>query len=199
MVVKALVAELVRKKFETGVSSVDFSEWMAGEQRRIYLLCLRMLRNSDEADSAAQDVFIKAYKAMERQEKETIEAPAKWLTRVAVNTCLDRLRSKRWLFWQRRVHHQDEQQILQLTPATGPNQEDTLLGREIMRRLEMALERLPLRQRSVFLLRHEEDCSLEEIGDILGLDVGTVKAHMARAVHKLREELRDLYGRHTLG
>ena len=45
----------------------------------------------------------------------------------------------------------------------------------------------------MFTLRHYEDMSLEEIGDLLGLDVGTVKAHMFRAVTKLRVELRDLY------
>jgi RNA polymerase sigma-70 factor (ECF subfamily) len=157
-----------------------------------------MLRSSDDADSASQDVFIKAYRALERNEKEAIESPAKWLTRVAVNTCLDRLRSKRWLFWQKRASQEDEQTILRLTPASGPNQEDALVAREITRRLNVALDKLSVRQRSVFVLRHDEDRSLEDIGEILGLDVGTVKAHMARAVRKLREELRDLYGRQTL-
>jgi len=55
------------------------------------------------------------------------------------------------------------------------------------------MERLSARQRAVFTLRHYEDKSLEEIGLVLGLDVGTVKAHMFRAVSKLRVELRDLY------
>ena len=45
----------------------------------------------------------------------------------------------------------------------------------------------------MFTLRHYDDLSLEEIGELLGLDVGTVKAHMFRAVSKLRGELRDLY------
>jgi len=174
----------------------DFGSWMAGEQRRIYLLCLRMLRNGDEADSATQDVFVKAYRALGAG--ESIQQPGRWLTRVAVNICLDRLRSKRWLFWHRRARQQDDDAILRLAPAPGPNQEDAFLAREITRRLGTALGRLSLRQRAVFVLRHDEGRSLEEIAEILGLDVGTVKAHMARAVHKLREELRDLYGRRTL-
>jgi len=194
---KAAVAELA-KGSEAGVDPADFAVWMAEEQRRIYLLCLRMLRSSDDADSATQDAFIKAYRALERREKDAIESRAKWLTRVAVNTCLDRLRSKRWLFWQKRASREDEQAILRLTPASGPNQEDALIAHEITRRLSVALDKLSVRQRSVFVLRHDEDRSLEEIGEILGLDVGTVKAHMARAVRKLREELRDLYGRQTL-
>jgi RNA polymerase sigma-70 factor (ECF subfamily) len=57
----------------------------------------------------------------------------------------------------------------------------------------VALDKLSARQRTVFTLRHYEDMSLEEIGGLLCLDVGTVKAHMFRAVTKLRVELRDLY------
>ncbi len=174
----------------------DFDSWMAGEQRRIYLLCLRMLRNGDEADTATQDVFVKAHRAL--RGGESILHPGPWLTKVAVNICLDRIRSKRWLFWHRRARQQDDEAILRLIPAPGPSQEDAFLAREITRRLGAALGRLSLRQRAVFVLRHDEDRSLEEIAEILGLDVGTVKAHMARAVYRLREELRDLYGRKTL-
>jgi RNA polymerase sigma-70 factor (ECF subfamily) len=172
---------------------------MAAEQRRIYLLCLRMLRSSDEADSATQDVFIKAYRALEREDKDAIGSPARWLTRVAVNTCVDALRSRRWMFWQKRASYAHEQAALRLAPAAGPDQDANLRAREIMRRLGLALDKLSFRQRSVFVLRHEEDYSLEEIGEILDLDIGTVKAHMARAVRKLRAELRDLYDGKTLG
>ncbi len=191
------MAELVRREFEVDGKAIDFAGLMAKEQRRIYLLCFRMLRNSDEANTATQDVFIKAYRTQERQENDSVRSPAKWLTRVAVNTCLDRLRSKRWQFWQRRASYEDPE-ILRLRPTSSPNQEDALLSREIARRLELALGKLSIRQRSVFLLRHEEDYNLDEISEILGIDRGTVKAHMARAVQKLRKELRDLYGKQSL-
>ena len=68
-----------------------------------------------------------------------------------------------------------------------------LFAGQISGRLTVALGRLSDRQRAVFTLRHYEEMSLEEIGQILGLDVGTVKAHMFRAVSKLRVDLRDLY------
>ena len=55
------------------------------------------------------------------------------------------------------------------------------------------MDRLSDRQRAVFTLRHYEDRSLDEIAVLLDLDVGTVKAHMARAMVKLREDLKDLY------
>jgi RNA polymerase sigma-70 factor (ECF subfamily) len=172
----------------------DFSGWMASEQRRIFLLCQRMLGESDEADSAAQDTFFKAYRALQKQDTPPDE-PAKWLTRIAVNTCLDRLRSRRWQFWRRRPNQRDEELILAMAPSGSPDAEDHAFAAQIGVRLAASLDKLSARQRAVFTLRHYEGHSLEEIGAILGLDVGTVKAHMARAVAKLREDLKDLYVR----
>ena len=197
-VMKAASVFLEGRAMAAGANPVDFGSWMASEQRRIYLLCLRLLRNGDEADSATQDVFVEAYRALQRSEGGAIREPAKWLTRVAVNTCFDRLRSKRWMFWQRRLRYADEEVILRLTPAVGLNQDDALMAREITRRLGNALARLSVRQRLVFVLRYEESRSLADIADVMGIDIGTVKAHMARALNKLREELRDLYVGSTL-
>lgn len=170
----------------------DFNTWMLAEQRRVFLLCQRLLQDREEADSAAQDVFLKAYKALQR-EGAPIEEPAKWLTRIAVNTCLDRLRSRRWQFWKKRPEAATEDLILAMAASGAPTAEDRVFAADIQRRLQASLAGLSDRQRTVFLLRHYEDRSLEEIGDLLGLDVGTVKAHMARAVARLRTELKDLY------
>lgn len=170
----------------------DFSAWMRAEQRRIFLLCQRMLGEADEADSATQDIFLKAYKSVYVDGQQP-DDPARWLTRVAVNTCLDRLRSRRWQFWRKRPAAADEALILAMTPSSSPNAEREAFSREIATRLAKALDKLSARQKAVFSLRHYEDKSLDEIGELLDLDTGTVKAHMARAVAKLREELKDLY------
>ena len=170
-----------------------FHSWMAGEQRRIFLLCQRMLSDPDEADSAVQDTFFKAYQSLEKNCGD-VDDPARWLTRIAVNTCLDRLRSKRWLFWRKRPGPDDEATILALTATREPDAEDRFFALEVGRRLQSGLACLSIRQRAVFTLRHYEDRSLEEIAEILGLDVGTVKAHLSRALTKLRKELEDLYG-----
>ncbi len=178
-----------------GVRLADFGSWMVSEQRRVFLLCRRMLQDPDEADSAAQDVFLKAYRALSKSGPETAEVddPGKWVTRIAVNTCLDRLRSKAWKIWQRRPAAEDEAIILEMTPGRDPNAESQVFAKEIQQRLESALEKLSARQRAVFSLRHYESMALEEIASVLKLDLGTVKAHLFRAVSKLREELKDLY------
>jgi RNA polymerase sigma-70 factor (ECF subfamily) len=188
-----LMAEpLAAVRAEIDVSG-DFASWMLSEQRRVYSLCRRLLQDPDEADCATQDVFLKAYQALQREDAKALNDPARWLTRIAVNTCLDRLRSQKWQLWRRRPSPEDEAIILAKTASRRPEAEERYYATEITARIDKALTRLSGRQRAVFALRHYEDRSLEEIGQILGLDVGTVKAHMFRAVAKLREDLRDLY------
>ncbi len=171
----------------------NFGSWMAAEQRRVFLLCYRMLQDADEADTATQDTFLKAHKALNRSDAPNLGEPARWLTRIAVNTCLDRLRSRSWKIWKRRPKPEDEEIILNLAASTAPTAEDHVFAGEISGRLAEALEKLSPRQRAVFLLKHYEDRRLDEIAEILELDLGTVKAHMARALAKLRGLLQDLY------
>lgn len=188
------MAERLAAQSYASVHVENFASWMASEQRRIFALCCRMLEDRDEADIATQDSFFKAYRALETPGAASPNDPAKWLSRIAVNTCLDRLRSRSWKFWRRRPRREDEETILQMAASRNPSAEDQAYAREIEKRLQEALGQLSPRQRAVFLLKHYEDRRLEEIAEILQLDVGTVKAHMARALAKLRALLKDLYG-----
>jgi RNA polymerase sigma-70 factor (ECF subfamily) len=174
----------------------DFGGWMAAEQQRVFLICRRLLQDSDEADSATQDVFFKAYRALNKRNGELhshLNEPRKWVTRIAINTCLDRLRSKSWKMWRRRPLPEDEEIILERAPGGEPDAERLLLSKQIARRLELALGKLSSQQRAVFSLRHYEAMPLEEIAALLDLDIGTVKSHLFRAITKMRKELLDLY------
>jgi len=191
----SLMADQLMDKIQVGTDLRTFGAWMTSEQRRIFLLCRRMLQDPDEADSATQDVFLKAYKALSKGagELEELDNPGRWVTRIAVNTCLDRLRSKAWKIWQRRPAPEDEEIILQMTSDNQPDAERRLFSKQIQERLDLAMLKLSARQRAVFALRHYESLPLEEIAGVLKLDVGTVKAHLFRALSKMREELKDLY------
>ena len=190
-----VMADRLGASLVTQASTREFGSWMASEQKRIFLLCRRLLQDVEEADSATQDAFLKAWQAINRPEFKELEDAGRWLTRIAVNTCLDRLRSRRWQFWRQRPHQEAEQAILELAPAAGPTAEDRVFASEIGGRLESALSKLSVRQRAAFTLRHYEDRSMAEIAEILDLDIGTVKVHLFRAIGKLREELHDLYFR----
>jgi RNA polymerase sigma-70 factor (ECF subfamily) len=171
----------------------DFEGWMAAEQRRVALLCLRMAQNREEAENLAQEAFLRAYEMLMRGGQ--VDDQGKWITRVAVNVCLDHLRSRRWQFWKRASNGADGAATLELAVDAGPGPEALMLSRQIGARIAAGLDRLSDRQRTVFVLRHYENRPLEEIGEILGLDLGTVKTHLSRAVARMRRELTDLYGR----
>ena len=216
-----VMAERLKTNLQVLPDTRDFGSWVTSEQKRVFLLCRRMLQDAEDADSATQDTFLKAWQALNRPESKAqrvrrapqsgsrtvpripfcasslgdLDDPGKWLTRIAINTCLDRLRSRRWQFWRKRPNSEDESAILALARATNPDAEDEVFANQIGERLERALTKLSLRQRAAFTLRHYEDRSLAEIAEVLGLDVGTVKVHLFRALAKLREELHDLYFR----
>ncbi|MGA8596114.1 MAG: RNA polymerase sigma factor [Bryobacteraceae bacterium] len=195
-----VMAEPLEAYARQSVDLGDFGSWMASEQKRIFLLCKRLLQDTDEADSATQDVFLKAFKALKNLNVQELDHPERWVTRIAVNTCLDRLRSNAWKIWRKRPAPEDESLILSMTARREPDAEAQAFAKEIQQRLEKALVKLSERQRAVFTLRHYDAYSLDEIAEILKLDTGTVKAHLFRALGKLREELRDVYGsRQTAG
>jgi len=190
-----VMAEPLDGEIHVGDDLRDFGSWMASEQKRIFLLCRHLLQDPDEADSATQDSFLKAFKALSRDKSDPadMQSPGKWITRIAVNTCLDRLRSRSWKIWQRRPAPADEELILRMAPGTRPDAERLIFARQIQQRLDIAVGKLSARQRAVFSLRHYDAMTLEDIADVLLLDVGTVKAHLLRALTKMREELKDLY------
>ena len=185
----AVMAEAALSGVQAAAGVQDFSAWMTAQQKRVYLLCLRLLRDDEDAGSAVQDTFFKAYRALERGDSDALRDPARWVTRIAVNTCLDSLRSRRWRFWRRRPAPEHEQAILALAPAGGASAEERVFARQIGVRLGAALGRLSDRQRSVFVLRHYQDRSLDEIARLLDMEPGTVKAHLARALAKDRKSV----------
>src|ERR1700719_1102098 len=140
-----VMADRLGASLDTQASTREFGIWMVSEQKRIFLLCRRLLQDVEEADSATQDAFLKAWQALNRTELKELEDASRWLTRIAVNTCLDRLRSRRWQFWRKRPSQQNEQVILELAATAGPNAEDRVFDTEISRRLESAVQKLRLR------------------------------------------------------
>src|SRR5437660_1031257 len=141
-----IFGEAAQADFKAKFTS-NFTSWMVGEQRRIYAICQRLLQDRDEADSATQDVFLKAYQALLREDARAVDDPARWVTRIAVNTCLDRLRSRKWQFWR---HHPipDPEDCLLRATSSRPEAEDRYFAGQIRDRLARALDRLSARQRA---------------------------------------------------
>lgn len=155
-------------------------------QRRVWLVC-RQYVGPDEADAASQETLIKAYTRLAAFDERA--AFSTWVTRIAINTCLDHLRKRRreGLYV---VESDSDDNSIQLNIAdTRAGPEEQARQRQTVAHLKEAETHLSSRQREVFRLRFYAQMSLEEIANSLDVQTGTVKTLLHRAVHRLRKEL----------
>ncbi len=165
-----------------------FGELVTRHQRRVWLVC-RQYVGTDEADALTQDCFVKAFGNLHSYDGRA--AFTTWLTRIAINSCLDALRRRR-REGLRAEPLEDEEGPLERLPDTGADPEQHAIQRQAVTRLRVAEERLPERQRRIFRLRFYGELELAEIAEALEVHVGTVKTQLHRAVHRLRQELGDV-------
>ncbi len=170
----------------------SFEYFVHRYQGRITRVAYRLLRDVGEADCAAQESFLRAYQSInEFREGSTFET---WLTRICINWCKDRLKRRRLVLYFHQAPATGEEEEIGLHEVAAhpdPSPERRTLSREIRERLQRAMESLSPRQRSIFVLKHFEELSIPEIAELTGLDAGTIKSHLFRAAHKIRERLGD--------
>jgi RNA polymerase sigma-70 factor (ECF subfamily) len=164
-----------------------FEELMRRHQKRVYRVVFLLLKDRDAADTLTQECFLRAYQNLLGFRGDCREDT--WLLRIAVNLARDHIRSRRVSFWKRLVGIEDES--VAEPPASEPNQERTLLARAELSAVWSSLDGLSPQQREVFLLRFVEEMPLADIGTSLGLKVGTVKAHLFRALQNVRERMKE--------
>jgi RNA polymerase sigma-70 factor (ECF subfamily) len=172
-------------RFQDGDLSA-FNELVLTYQDRIYNLCRHMLANSHDAEDAAQDAFLKAYQGLHKFQPNA--SFYTWVYRIAVNTCID-YRRKPFFESLFRRSSEGEEVMLDL-PSSGPSPERILEAKERDRALWQGLSRLSPKLRAAIVLKEVESLSYEEISDVLGISLGTVKSRISRA----REELTALLG-----
>lgn len=154
-------------------------------QRLVYNLALRMLGNAEAAEDASQDTFLSAFKAISKFRGGSFKA---WILRIAANSCHDKLRVAR----RYRVISLD---TLLLEPeAHDPanndeSPEDYALRQELGRFLNDGLAHLPEDQRLVLILSDIQGFSYEEIAQVTGCSLGTVKSRLNRGRNRLKDFL----------
>lgn len=158
-------------------------------QRKIYRVAVAIVRDETEADTITQDTFIQAYMHLARfQGRSELET---WLTRITINRSRDWLRRRKFvsLFSH---DEKDNDYDYAIEPIDGtPDAERQLMSNQLRAAILRAERLLSSQQKIIFRLRHYEDHSLEEIAELLGLRSGTVRAHLFRAIHKIRKELAE--------
>lgn len=154
-------------------------------QRRIYRVAFAIVRDDVEADTVTQDTFVQAYTHLARfQGRSELET---WLTRIAINRSRDALRRRRFLSLFTRDEEDGETMIEPVDDRPDPERQ--IMSVQLRAAIVRAERGLSPQQKVIFRLRHYESLSLEEIADHLGLRAGTVRAHLFRAIHKVRREL----------
>jgi len=146
-----------------------------------------MLRDVQAAEDATQDTFVKAWSSLSTFRGGLVRP---WLLRIATNRCLDLLRSR-----DRRPADSLDAEAVEVEPrwtsqtGTGEHPEAFAARSELSGVLERALDTLPEDQRVVMILADVHGHSYEEIAQITGVAVGTVKSRISRSRSRLRDIL----------
>lgn len=168
-----------------------FAALVEQTQERAVRVAYGLVGSWEDARDLSQDAYVKAYERLDRFDGRS--GFYTWYYRILTNTCRDHLRRKRLVSFLPLVHRkspdgpEETYDIEDRSGAADPAR--AVDGREALRGLREAVQRLPERQREVFVLRYQDEMALEEIAVALEVSIGTVKAHLWQATRKVREIL----------
>ena len=172
-----------------------FRELVRRYQRPVFSLVYRMVRDRELAEDLAQETFVKVLNAIDSYRPE--HKFSSWIFKIANNAAIDHLRRRELdtlsLEGARdaTTPERAEATALQISDK-GESALDEMEARELGGAIERAISKLRPEYQSCILLRHVEDRSYEEISEILGLPLGTVKTYIHRARAELQRELGPL-------
>lgn len=159
-------------------------------QLQAVLMAQTVLRNFELAKDASQNAFAKAYfglKGFREQAKFKT-----WFFRIVLNEAKDVRRKEQargmFRFWTGKETEENEQPeaILEIIPSRERSVRETLDAEAVKKKVEEAVDRLPERERDVFILRYFQELPITEVAEVLGMAIGTVKAHLAQGSQRLK-------------
>jgi RNA polymerase sigma factor (sigma-70 family) len=159
-------------------------------ERSVYTICLRMVRNREEAQDLAQDSFVKVFAMLERY--NPTYAFSSWLFKITSNLCIDSLRKRRIEGVPMDEPVKSDSGDYTRQYESGEDDPETVtIKKERAGYLTRAIDNLPPHYKLMVLLRHQEGLSYEEIASTVGIPLGTVKARIHRARQMLRKLLEE--------
>ena len=183
--------DLVRRAQAGDVNA--FEELMIRHQRLVFAIVGGILRGREDVEDVAQQVFIKVFQSLRRFDRRS--AFSTWLYKVTVNECWDYLRKKRArpLVYEADLSEEQAQQLEARHPVGAEGGPTASADRraELRDMLDRLLAELTEEEQTMLMLKEVEGFSVEEIGEILTLNVNTVKVRLFRA----RGRLMRLYQR----
>ena len=152
-----------------------FDELVVRYQRGVYRLCYRYVNNHEDANDLTQEVFLRAWRAIGRFRGRS--AFSTWLYRIGVNACLN----------FRAARRPPAQELPDTVADPGVGAAERVESDEQARRVREAVGRLPEKQRATLILKIYHELTHQEVAQILGSTVGTVKANLFHALGNLRK------------
>ncbi|MDP1569881.1 MAG: RNA polymerase sigma factor [Vicinamibacterales bacterium] len=176
--------ELVARSVSGDTDS--FNQLILRWERPIYALAYRTLGREEDARDVCQDTFLRAYRALPGFKGEA--KFSSWLYRIALNLCRD------WMRKQRRtptVEMPEGVDLIEMAGEQGPVESiETLVNRrEMSRVVEDAMARLPEEQRTAIILKEYHGLTFQEIADLQGCPLSTVKTRLYQGLSVLRRQL----------
>jgi len=156
----------------------------------VYRLCRSILRHPEDAEDATQEIFVRVYEALGQFAGRG--AFGAWLRRLTVNHCLNRTQSAATKAAARSYSLDLMAETLPASQECDP--EERLLRSEEQARIKMELNDLPPSQRAALGLRLLEGLSYEEIAELMGVPVNSVRSWLHRGRARLREALEEVVG-----
>jgi len=150
---------------------------VSSHRRSMYSLALRLCGNHHDAEDLSQEVFLNAYRALDRFRGDS--SFHTWLRRITVNSFLNHKRKKELL----RATDITEEEGFPIVRS-----DRTAFNNVMVQQVLQYLEEFPARQRLMFVMKHQEGLTYEEVADYCGTSVGTVKQTVFRVVEKLRQK-----------
>jgi RNA polymerase sigma-70 factor, ECF subfamily len=168
-----------------------FHELIRPYERTVYMTAMSILRDAAEAEDAAQEAMLKAYRGL-----KSFRGDAKfstWLTSITLNEARSRLRKSARVKVESLDNTGQEGGQEDFTPFLVADwreiPSETLEREELAQHIEQAIQNLPPSYREVFLLRDKEEMSIEEIAQALGVKANLVKVRLFRARMMLQKQL----------
>lgn len=170
-----------------------FDELVLKHKDRLFNLVYWFLGDYQDANDCAQETFIKAFKSINRFRFES--AFSTWLYRIAINTCKNRIKSSAYRWKKKTVSFEISNGSKNGNPCSeivngSPTPAMALEKKERMMWIQKAINSLPEEQNQVVVLRDIQGLSYQDISDITGLNLGTVKSRLARGRLELKNKLK---------
>jgi RNA polymerase sigma-70 factor, ECF subfamily len=178
------LVQLARERDEAAVRAIT-----QRYNRRLFRVARSILRDDAEAEDVVQETYVRAFTGLDHFRGDA--AFGTWITRIAMNEALGRLRKRRpTVDWESYGENRTQAEIIDFPMSAASNDpEKTMAQGQIRTVLEHAIDALPDAFRAVFVARIVEGMSVEETADLFGLQAETVKTRLHRARNLLRDAL----------